>query len=324
MATMTHTRRSFLTGIATAWAASQLAEAKTWKQWNPKLGVLGRFADSNINFIKQEGFGSVALWADPNTSLDAAAITDERAEHVKQSIRGAGLLLSAVATVQNHIAPDLAVRKTANTYFSKVIELAGKLGIPYVGTSSGTFPGKTLSVQVDEIVRVYTDKYFPLCEKHGVRILWEPWAGGPNIATGPIGYEALFRAFGDSPYVGLQYDPSHLVWQMMDPIQCARDFADKIFDVHLKDTEILWSVVRRGGIQPLNHNAWWRFRLPGLGSINWAAFFTVLMEAGYEGAMNIEHEDALYGWPYEGDEFSETYKTGFRMAHRYLQQFVPE
>jgi sugar phosphate isomerase/epimerase len=176
---------------------------------------------------------------------------------------------------------------------------------------------------VAEIVRVYTEKYFPLCQKHKVRILWEPWAGGPNIATGPAGYEALFKAFGDSPYVGLQYDPSHLVWQMMDPIQCARDFAGKIFDVHLKDTEILWPVLRKTGIHPLNDARWWRFRLPGFGSIHWAEFFSVLMDAGYQGAMNIEHEDNLYGWPYTGDDFSEEYKTGFRVAHRYLRQFVP-
>ena len=82
-------------------------------------------------------------------------------------------------------------------------------------------------------------------------MLWEPYAGGPNIATGPVGWEALFKAFGDSPHVGLQFDPSHLVWQFMDPVQAARDFVDKIYDVHLKDTEILWHVLRRtGGIQP--------------------------------------------------------------------------
>ena len=72
-------------------------------------------------------------------------------------------------------------------------------------------------------MRVYSEKYFPACQKHRVRILWEPYAGGPNVATGPVGYERLFKAFGNSPYVGLQYDPSHLVWQMMDPIQAARD-----------------------------------------------------------------------------------------------------
>jgi sugar phosphate isomerase/epimerase len=176
---------------------------------------------------------------------------------------------------------------------------------------------------VEEIVRVYNEKYFALCQKHNVRILWEPYAGGPNIATGPVGYEALFKAFGNSSYIGLQYDPSHLVWQMMDPIQCARDFVDKIYDVHLKDTEILWPVLRKTGIHPLDKSKWWRFRLPGSGSINWAAFFTVLMEAGYQGAMNIEHEDSLYAPSYQGNNFGEGYKTGFRVAHTYLRQLVP-
>ena len=67
-------------------------------------------------------------------------------------------------------------------------------------------------------MKVYNEKYFPLCEKNKVRILWEPYAGGPNIATGPVGWEALFKAFKDSPHVGLQFDPSHLVWQFMDPV----------------------------------------------------------------------------------------------------------
>jgi len=110
---------------------------------------------------------------------------------------------------------------------------------------------------------------------------------------------------------------------MMDPIQCARDFVDKIYDVHLKDTEILWPVLRKTGIHPVNNAHWWRFRLPGTGSINWPAFFTVLMDAGYEGAMNIEHEDSLYAPSYQGDNFGEGYKTGFRVAHSYLRQFVP-
>ena len=111
-----------------------------------------------------------------------------------------------------------------------------------------------------------------------MRILWEPYAGGPNIATGPVGWEALFKAFNNSPHVGLQFDPSHLVWQFMDPVAAAREFADKIYDVHLKDTEILWHVVRRGGIQPVNNARWWRFRVPGYGSVDWKGFFSVLAE----------------------------------------------
>ena len=154
--------------------------------------------------------------------------------------------------------------------------------------------------------------------------MWEPWPEGPNIATSPVGYEALFKAFGNTPYVGLQYDPSHLVRQFMDPIQAARDFVDKIYDVHLKDTEIRWDVLKRAGINPVNRAQWWLYRLPGLGSINWAEFFGVLQRAGYHGAMSIEHEDPYYGSPNRGLEFTEDFKTGFKMAHRYLRQYVPD
>jgi sugar phosphate isomerase/epimerase len=134
----------------------------------------------------------------------------------------------------------------------------------------------------------------PVAEKNKVRILWEPYAGGPNIGTGPVGWEALFKSFKDSPHVGLQFDPSHLVWQFMDPVQAARDFADKIYDVHLKDCEILWHVLRRTGINPVNNARWWRWRVPGQGAVDWKGFFAVLAENGYTGAMNIENEDEFY------------------------------
>jgi len=157
-----------------------------------------------------------------------------------------------------------------------------------------------------------------------VRVLWEPYAGGPNIATGPVGWEALFKAFNDSPHVGLQFDPSHLVWQFMDPVAAAREFASKIYDVHLKDTEILWHLVHRGGIQPVNNQRWWRFRVPGYGSVDWKGFFSVLSEVGYTGAMNIENEDAFY-YPSNDPEgnFTEQYKRGFEVAHEFLKTLVP-
>jgi sugar phosphate isomerase/epimerase len=109
----------------------------------------------------------------------------------------------------------------------------------------------------------------------------------------------------------------------MDPVAAARDFVDKIYDVHLKDTEILWHVVRRGGIQPVNNAHWWRFRIPGYGSVDWKGFFSVLAEAGYTGAMNIENEDAFYYPPYNGADFTEQFKRGFKTAHEFLKTLVP-
>ena len=319
------TRRTLVGSIAIAAAAQ--AQRPERKEWKPKLGVLGPFTEANVQFTKQDGFTNMILAGTRNSTLDATKVTPEQVEKVKNTLSQAGISASAFQASQNHIDPDPNKRARDTDYFVKLIGVAGQLGIPYIGTSSGKDPDprKPFKQQVDDIVRVYTEKYFPACEKNHVRILWEPYPGGANLAISPAGFEALFTAFGNTPYVGLQYDPSHLVWQMMDPIQTARDFADKIYDVHLKDTEIRWPVLKHGGINPVDHASWWRYRLPGLGSIDWAAFFTVLQDRGYQGAMSIEHEDPLYGSPNRpGPDFNEDYKMGFRMAHRYLRQYVPD
>ena len=312
---MTLTRRTVLTALSAAAAAQ--GQRNRPPNWKPKLGVLMQYSDANLEFIKTEGFTSAQLRFNPDR-LDDAAIAG-----IREKIAKSGIYISALAVDGNHIDPDPAKRERQNAYTLKCLDLCGKLGIPNIGGQSGTIPGMQLEDQVNEIVKVYSEKYFPSCEKNKVRILWEPYAGGPNIATGPIGWEALFKAFHDSPHVGLQFDPSHLVWQFMDPVAAAREFATKIYDVHLKDTEILWHLVKRGGIQPVNHQRWWRFRLPGNGSMDWKGFFGVLAEVGYTGAMNIENEDEFYYPAYNGSDFTEQYKRGFRVAHEFLKTLVP-
>ena len=259
-----------------------------------------------------------------HSSLSATSITDEQISEVKGVLDRNQMHVSAFQITVNHLDPDPEKRARTNDYFVKAIEVAGKLGVPYIGTASGKDHSKPFQQQIDEIVRVYTEKYFPACQQSHVRILWEPWPEGPNLATSPVGFEALFKGFGDSPYVGLQYDPSHLVRQFMDPIQTARDFVDKIYDVHLKDTQILWPVLRAGGINPVNGAQWWLYRIPGSGSINWSEFFSVLESVGYRGAMSVEQEDAWYGADNNpGPDFSDEFKVGFIMAKRYLAQYVP-
>ena len=314
--------RRALLGALTAGAAAA-AQDREPQEWKPRLGVLGPYSEANLAFAREAGFNNMILGCGHGAPLDAAALDESQVARIKGVISRSGVHVSALQVTQNHIAADPDTRNRENAYFVKAIELAGQLGVPYVGTASGKDPKKPFKQQVDEIVRVYNEKYFAVCEQQHVRILWEPWPGGPNLATSPLGFDTLFRAFGRTPFVGLQYDPSHLVWQMMDPIQTARDFADKIYDVHLKDTEIRWPILRRGGIHPLDDAEWWRFRLPGLGSIDWPAFFTVLQDVGYTGAMSVEHEDPLYDPPGGKGDFTEGCKTGFRMAYRYLKQYVP-
>jgi sugar phosphate isomerase/epimerase len=312
---VTITRRSMLTAVSVAAAAqAQRAQPPNWK---PKLGVLCMYSDRNLEFVKSQGFTSMQLRA--SGPLDPDHQDDSLIASIKDKIQRAGIHVSSLAVDGNHIDPDPDKRNRQNQMTMRAIELAGKLGVANIGGQSGKIVGKSLEDQVAEIVRVYTEKYFPLCEAHKVRILWEPYAGGPNIGTSPVGWEALH----DSPHVGLQFDPSHLVWQFMDPVQAAREFADKIYDVHLKDTEILWHIVRRAGIQPVNNARWWRFRVPGYGSVDWKGFFSVLAESGYTGSMNIENEDTFYYPPYEKGDFTEQFKRGFEVAHEFLKTLVP-
>ncbi len=320
---MSPTRREMLFTLPIVAAAAQRAAAYPAGSWKPKIGILCRYTEGNIEFAAAEGFKSLELSATRRSRLDASTATDEDIEKIKRSIARAGLEVSALGISVNHTAPDAAQRAEINTYVVKVIELAGKMGVPYIATMSGNMPGRRFQEQVDEIVRVYNEKYFAACQQHKVRILWEPYPEGGNIATGPIGYDALFKAFGSSPYVGIQWDASHLVRQFMDPIQCMRDYMDKIYNVHLKDTEIFWPVLRRCGINPPDRTRWWRYRIPGFGEVKWPEVFTVLMDAGYEGSMNIEHEDETYGRTLPDGNFSEEFKTGFRMGLRYLRQYVP-
>jgi sugar phosphate isomerase/epimerase len=298
-------------------AAAVNAQRQPPPNWKPRLGVLGNYSDANLEFVRNEGFTSMELRLDPE-KLDDAQIAN-----IKDKVEKAGIYVSSLACDGNHIDPDLAKREIQNVRTVKMIELAGKLGVPGIGGQSGTIPGQPLQQQVDEIERVYTERYFAALEKNKVRILWEGYVGGPNIATGPIGWEALFKKFNNSPNVGLQFDPSHLVWQMIDEVAAAREFADKIYDVHLKDTEILTPQLKRGGIQPVNRQSWWRFRVPGYGQVNWKGFFTVLAEVGYKGAMNIENEDNFFSPSYANGDFTDQFKRGFKLAHEYLKTVVP-
>jgi sugar phosphate isomerase/epimerase len=302
----------------------QSKEPQPPKEWKPRLGVLGRYTPDNVAFAKSAGFTNMILDGGPRSTIDANSMTDAKIAEIKSTLEQHQMHVSAFQITVNHIDPDPQKRERINAYFAKAIELAGKLGVPYIGSASGKDASKSFDEQVQDIVRVYNDKYFRACEQNHVRILWEPWPEGPNIATSPVGFSALFKGFDNSPFVGLQYDPSHLVRQFMDPIETAWQFIDKIYDVHLKDTEIFWPILRAGGITPVNKAHWWTYRIPGMGSIAWHEFFSALQSVGYSGAMSIEQEDPFYGADNNpGPDFSEEFKTGFVMAKRYLDQYVP-
>lgn len=324
------TRRTLVGSLAAAAVLRPQSKAQSHhreapSEWKPSLGVLGPYTPANVEFAHAQGFTNMILGADAKSTLDASTVTDAQIEEVKTTLKKFDMHVSALQVGNNSIPADPAERDRQTGYFVKAIQLAGKLGVPYIGTQSGKDPSKSFEDQVDEIVRVYNEKYFPACEQNHVRILWEPYPEAANIATSPVGFAALFKGFGDSPYVGLQYDPSHLVRQFMDPIQTEREFIDHIYDVHLKDTEIFWDILHAGGINPVNKAHWWTYRIPGMGLMNWREFFSVLQEHGYTGAMSIEQEDPFYGGDTNhGSDFTPEFQKGFIMAKRYLNQYVPD
>ncbi len=149
--------------------------------------MLCAYSDSNLEWVKGEGFTSMQLRLDPD-KLDDAAI-----QAIKDKIQSSGIYVSSLAVDGNHIDPDPAKRERQNQYTVKCIELCGKLGIPNIGGQSGTIKGQPLAQQVDEIVRVYSEKYFPALERNKVRILWEPYARRPQYRDGAGGLGGSFQ-----------------------------------------------------------------------------------------------------------------------------------
>jgi len=168
----THTTRRAILRSAVAVAVAGAATA----HWKPKLGIYCRYSPANIAFAGQEGFTCLQLTASGPISPDA---TDEQLAEVKRSLVARGLTLVALNGGGNHLDP------AAQQRFVKIIELAGRLGVSFIGGSSGAIPGRSLDEQVQAIVKAYETQYFPSCEKHKVRILWEPYVNPANIATTP-------------------------------------------------------------------------------------------------------------------------------------------
>jgi sugar phosphate isomerase/epimerase len=168
---------------------------------------------------------------------------------------------------------------------------------------------------------------WPAIVKHaegcGVRIAIEncpmlftndEWPGGKNLAVSPKIWREMFERIPSRNF-GLNYDPSHLVWQFMDPVKPVREFADRIFHVHAKDARLSRERLDDVGIlaTPLEYH---EPKLPGLGDVKWADFFAALAEAGYNGAVCVEVEDRAF----EGS--LENRKRALMQSKRFLEQFI--
>jgi sugar phosphate isomerase/epimerase len=248
------------------------------------------------------------------TRFDPDAVLETLAKH--------GLEISSLAYYPNNLHPDAQVRRTANTHLRKVIDAAAKLDVGVVGTFVGRDPSKNVPDSFRDFRRVWP-RLVDHAESRGVKIAiencpmifsYDEWPGGTNLASTPAIWDEMFSIV-DSPSFGLNLDPSHLVWLMIDYQRVVRDYADKIFHVHAKDLEIDRDGLYRHGTAAQGIG-WQVPRLPGLGEVRWDRFVAALYRAAYDHVVSVEHEDRSF----EGTE--ELVKRGFLIARDTLRPLL--
>jgi sugar phosphate isomerase/epimerase len=246
--------------------------------------------------------------------LDADSVRETMARH--------GLEISSLAYYPNNLHPDPVEREAANAHLRKVIDAAAAIGVDIVGT----FAGRDKARSVPESLDAFREVWPPLvayAEERGVRIAIEncpmifsddEWPGGTNLAATPAIWDAMFELIPSEAF-GLNLDPSHLVWLMIDYERAVRDYASRIFHVHAKDLEIDRDGLYRNGTISLGMG-WQVPRLPGLGEVRWDRFIAALYRAGYDHVVSIEHEDRTF----EGTEG--LVKRGFLIARDVLRPYL--
>ena len=302
-----------------------------------KLGlvtaILGDYNfEKMIDTVSELGFScvEVACWPSGKAErryagvshIDVDGLTDEKAEYINDYCAARGVAISSLAFYPNPMDGDPEKRAANITHLRKVILASAKLGVNLVTTFIGRDQTKTVEENL-ELVRQIWPPIVEFAAENGVKIGIEncpmlfgadQWPGGQNLMTTPSNWRRIFEIL---PYdnFGLNYDPSHFVWQMIDPIKPVYEFGDKIFHVHFKDIKLYRDKLDSVGVMayPLEFMA---PKLPGLGDVDWGAFVSALKDVGYDGYACIEVEDRAF----EGSE--EAVIKSLQLSKRYLEQFV--
>jgi sugar phosphate isomerase/epimerase len=273
----------------------------------------------------------VAAWPDLGsrpftaTHLNVAAMTPELADSVNEMFSAHGLTLSSLAFYDNNLHPDPDERRAINDHVVKCIEAAALLRCPTVGTFIGRHPGQSVAENLREAERVF-EPFVQRAGELGVKLViencvmegWHPDGYPGNLAYSPELWEWMF-----SLGLYLNYDPSHLLWMGIDPVEALRPYVDKVAHAQAKDIQLFANKRNRYGFpgpaierkDPWD-NGWWRYRVPGLGQVDWQAVVDALYEGGFDGVLSVEHEDPVWG----GTE--DRIETGLRVAHQTLRPLI--
>ncbi len=273
-----------------------------------KLGFLTPYSDQMVEVASQIGFDALELqansWGDPPPSTVTAAKT--RCAGARDRLQEAGITVTALGFYGNHITTKPgALRKQ----FAAVMNVGDVLGCSVIASLVGRLPDTPIADHMTAFKKVF-GPIAKMAEDRGFKIAFENWSGfggypfrGTNIAYRPEAWDLMFNAV-DSDALGIEYDPSHLHFQMIDYVKLVGKYGEKIHHVHAKDTEIFRDRLQENGVFS---SGWWRFRVPGWGEINWVRFLAALNDVGYDGGIAIEHEDSVFS----GDRFEEGLELGY-------------
>lgn len=289
--------------------------------------------DEVLQFASAERLSCVELMCWPKgkaerryagvTHIDVAGLTPDSAARISERADNAGVAISGLGYYPNALTPDHEEAQVYIDHLRKVILAAEYLGVGVVNT----FIGRDWTRSVDENWPRFLEVWRPLIRfaaDHGIRIAIEncpmlftrdEWPGGKNLAHAPAIWRRMFNDIPEENF-GLNFDPSHLVWQRMDYLRAVREFAGRIFHVHAKDARVEQHRLDEVGIlaTPLQFHT---PKLPGLGDVNWGRLISELTDIGYQGPFCIEVEDRAY----EGSV--ENRKAAVRQSAAYLRQFLP-
>jgi len=290
--------------------------------------------DQIARWAEAEGYQAleVAAWpAEGNrpftaTHLDVARLDAAAVDATLALFDRHGLTLSSIAYYDNNLSPDPAEREAVNAHVVRCIDAAAALGCPTVGTFVGRHPGRSVVDNLKDAESVFA----PLVDRageQGVKLIiencvmegWHPDGYPGNLAYSPELWEWMF-----SLGLYLNYDPSHLVWIGIDPVAAVTPYIDRIPHAQAKDIQVLGRdrIDRYGFFGKTIERedpwdvGWWRYRVPGLGTVDWPALVDALYEGGFDGVLSVEHEDPVWG----GTE--DKVKTGLQIAHRTLSPLI--
>ncbi|MBV5330178.1 MAG: sugar phosphate isomerase/epimerase [Chlorobium sp.] len=234
------------------------------------------------------------------THIDVDALNAGRVAEIRGLCASKGVGISALGYYPNPLDEDVERREFYVRHLEKVIDAAAALGVPVVTTFIGRIPSKDLEFNFSLFEKVWPP-IIRHAEEKKVRVAIEncpmyfsgdEWPSGKNLAYSPAIFRRMFKSIPSS-YFGLNFDPSHFVWQQMDYLKPLKEFKDRLFHIHIKDVKVDQDKLDDVGIlgTPLQYHS---PRLPGMGDVDWGKFMSTLYEAGYRGPACIEVEDRNY------------------------------